>query len=182
MHQGYPRAARIGFMPTWTDAVIRAPRAWGWYHVRYAAGLALIVLGVIGTVLSSTYSLWFLLAGPVAQAIGWLVLPGSLWRRIAVLLPCLLGGLLLLAGPQFAGGFALLVAGWLVVRNRPARSYLALILPIGASFAFKELLHDYSQNWVMLALGAAVSIGAAWLAAWLDAIRQVPSQSVDSLR
>ncbi|HYI32588.1 MAG TPA: hypothetical protein VEX88_03910 [Glaciibacter sp.] len=169
-------------MPTWTDPVIRAPRAWGWNHVRYAAGLALIACGVVGTVLSSTYSLWFLLAGPVVNGLGWMVLPGSLWRRIAVLLPCMLGGLLLLAGPQFAGGFALLVAGWLVVRNRPALSYLAVLLPVGASFASKEFLHDYSQNGVMLAVGAIISIGATWLAAWLATVGQVPSQSVDSLR
>jgi hypothetical protein len=169
-------------MPTWTDPVIRAPRAWGWYQVRYLGGLALIALGVIATVLSSTYSLGFLLAGPVVHGMGWLLLPGSLWRRIAVLLPCLLGGLLLLAGAQFAGGFALLVAGWLVVRNRPPLSYGALLLPIGASFAFKEYLNEYSQNWVMLALGATISIGAAWLAKWLSSVRQVPSQSVDSLR
>jgi hypothetical protein len=182
MHQGYPWAARIKSMPTWTGPVIGAARAWGWYHVRYAAGLALICLGVVGTVLSSTYSLWFLLAGPVVNGIGWLVLPGSLWRRIAVLFPCMLGGLLLLAGPQFAGGFALLVAGWLVVRNRPALSYLAVLLPIGFSFASKEFLHDYSQNWLMLAVGAIISIGAAWLAAWLATIRHVPSQSEDSLR
>lgn len=169
-------------MPTWTEPASRIPRWWGNYHARYGAGLLLIALGIAGTVLSSTYSLWFLLAGPLVHGIGWMLLPGALWRRILVLLPCLLGGLLLLAGAQFAGGFALLLAGWLVVRHRPAVSYLALLLPIAAAFGFKDMLPDYSYNWVMLALGSIVVIGASWLARALATIRRLPSQSGDSLR
>ncbi len=168
-------------MPTWTEPTLRSAR-WGTYRTRYGAGVTLIALGIFGTVLTSTYSLWFLLAGPVLHGSGWLVLPGALWRRTLVLLPCLLGGLALLAGPHFAGGFALLVAAWLFVRHRPARSYLAVLLPIAAAVLFKETLHDYSQNWVMLAGGTVTAVAAAWLGRWLATIRPLPSESVDKLR
>jgi hypothetical protein len=99
-----------------------------------------------------------------------------------VVLPCLLGGLTLLAGAQFAGGFVVVLAGWLLVRQRPALSYLVLLLPVGAAIAFKLTLHEYSQNWVMLVVGTGVAVGAAWLARWLATIRQFPSQSGDRLR
>lgn len=168
-------------MSSWTEPAVRSTR-WGNYRVRYAAGLTLIVLGIAGTLLSSTYSLWFLLIGPAVHAVGWLALPGALWRRLFVVLPCLLGGLTLLAGAQFAGGFVVVLAGWLLVRQRPALSYLVLLLPIGAAIAFKLTLHEYSQNWVMLVVGTAVAVGSAWLARWLATIRQFPSQSGDRLR
>jgi hypothetical protein len=169
-------------MSTWTEPAVVLPRWWGNYHARYSAGLALIVLGIGVTNLSSTYSLWFLLAGPVLHVTGWLLLPGALWRRLLVLLPCLLGGLALLAGAQFAGAFALLLAGWLLVRNRPAISYLTLALPILAAIVFRFTLNDYSQNWIMLAAGTAAVVGAAWLARFLAIMRHFPSESQESLR
>jgi hypothetical protein len=148
---------------------------WGRFRTRYALGLTLIALGVAATNLTSTYSLWFLAIGPAVQAIGWLLSPGALWRRIAVLLPCLLAGLALLAGSDFAGAFAVLLAGWLLVRHRPALSYLALLAPIVASFVFKELVREYSENWVFLAGGTAITIAAAWLAAWIAHIIEAKS-------
>lgn len=163
-------------MSSWTEPARTVPRWWGSYPFRYGAGLALITAGVAATMLSSTYSLLFLLTGPVVHAIGWLVLPGAFWRRAAVLLPCELGGLALLAGPQFAGGFAVLLAGWLLTRHRPAVSYVALLLPIGAAVVFKYTLHDYSQNWVMLLAGAAVCAAGAWGARWLASVRVLSSQ------
>jgi hypothetical protein len=140
---------------------------WGGFRTRYASGLTLIALGVAATNLTSTYSLWFLAIGPAVEAVGWLLIPGAMWRRIAVLLPCLLAGLMLLAGSDFAGAFAVLLAGWLLVRHRPALSYLALLPPIVASFVFKELVREYSENWVFLTAGTAITIAAAWLAAWI---------------
>jgi hypothetical protein len=146
---------------------------WGGFRTRYASGLTLIVVGVAATNLTSTYSLWFLAIGPAVQAIGWLLMPGALWRRIAVLLPCLLAGLALLAGSDFAGAFAVLLAGWLLVRHRPALSYLALLAPIVASFVFRELVREYSENWVFLTGGTAITVAAAWLAAWIAHVIRV---------
>lgn len=157
-------------MTTVTTAAVRRTHRWGGLRARYLAGLLVIGVGVAATSLTSTYSLWFLLLGPAAQAIGWVVLPGPLWRRLVVLVPCLLASLVLVAGVDFVGAYAVLLAGWLFARSRPALSYLTLVLPALASFGLKAELHEYGQNWVALLLGALVTVAAAWLASWASGL------------
>lgn len=175
-------------MTPWIAPAAR-PTAWGNARARSLVGLALIMLGVAATVFTSTYSMFFLLIGPSLHLLGWLVMPGALWRRLVVLLPCLLAGLTLLGGPDFAGAFAVLLAGWLLVRHRPLPSYLVLVLPIGVSFLIKAFLHGYAQNWVGDLVGTATVIASAWLAWWIagrldveagqvaETTRQIPSRS-----
>ncbi|MBB5639619.1 hypothetical protein [Cryobacterium roopkundense] len=150
-----------------TDPRDRLPRRWGRSRERSVAGLSLICVGVAATSLSSTYSLWFLAIGPVMQAAGWLLLPGALWRRLLVLIPCLLAGVILLGGVDFVGAFAVLLGGWLVVRHRPAATYLVVLLPIAASFVIKVTLQHYGQNPLALFIGTLATVAGAWLAAWL---------------
>ena len=139
------------------------PVRWGNPRWRYGVGLVTIVLGVAATTLTSTYSLGFLLTGPLVQLIGWLILPGALWRRLLVLLPCLLAALVLLAGPDFVGAFAVLLAGWLFARHRPALSYLALLPVIVLSFVLKGALNEYGQNWIALLSCSVMVVVCAWL-------------------
>jgi hypothetical protein len=140
------------------------PVRWGNPRWRYGVGLVTIVLGAAATTLTSTYSLWFLLAGPLVQLLGWLILPGALWRRLLVLLPCLVAALVLVAGPDFVGAFAVLLAGWLFARHRPTRSYLAVLPVIVLSFVLKGALTEYGQNWIGLLTGSAATVAGAWLA------------------
>lgn len=178
-------------MTPWIAPAAR-PTAWGNPRARYLTGLGLIMLGVAATSFTSTYSLFFLLIGPSLHLLGWLLLPGALWRRLVVLLPCLLAGLTLLGGTDFAGAFAVVLAGWLLVRHRPLLSYLVLLLPIGGSFLIKAFLHGYAQNWVGDLIGTVTVIASAWLAWWLarrggepavkagqvaEITRQIPSRS-----
>jgi hypothetical protein len=149
-------------MTPWTEPT--PPVRWGDPRSRYAVGLGIVVLGAAATVLTSTYTLWFLLLGPLVQAGGWLVLPGALWRRLLVVPPCLLAALVLLAGPDFVGAFAVLLAGWLFVRHRPLLSYAALIPVIALSFVLKGALNEYGQNWVGLLSGMLATVACAWLA------------------
>jgi hypothetical protein len=155
-------------MSVWTEPT--PPVRWGDQRLRYGVGLVVVVLGAAATTLTSTYSLWFLLLGPLVQLLGWLVLPGALWRRLLVALPCLVAALVLVAGPDFVGAFAVLLAGWLCVRHRPPLSYLALVPVIGLSFILKAVLNEYGQNWVGLLLGMATTVACAWwarsLAGW----------------
>jgi hypothetical protein len=139
------------------------PVRWGDPRWRYGVGLVTIVLGATATNLTSTYSLWFLYLGPLVQLLGWLVLPGALWRRILVTLPCLLAALVLLAGPDFIGAFAVLLGGWLFARHRPMVSYLALLPVILLSFVVKAALNEYSENWIGLVGGAVTCVLCAWL-------------------
>jgi len=137
---------------------------WGDPRWRYGIGLVTIVLGATATNLISTYSLWFLAIGPAVQLLGWLILPGALWRRLLVLLPCLVAALVLVAGPDFAGAFAVLLGGWLFARHRPVLSYLALLPVIVLSFVLKAALNEYGQNWIALLSGALTTVACAWLA------------------
>lgn len=178
-------------MTPWTVPLTRLHR-WGNYRARYAIGLTLIVLGVLATNFTSTYSLFFLAIGPPLQVLGWLVLPGALWRRLIVLVPSLLSSILLLGGAHFNGVFALLLACWLLVRHRPLLSYLALIPSIAMSFLLKDTLNNYDQNWVGYLVGFATTAAASWFAWWLagwsaghrpghrgsqPGIRRIPSRS-----
>jgi len=127
-----------------------------------------VFLGVGATSLSSTYSLWFLAIGPIVQGIGWMLLPGALWRRLLVLLPCLLAGVILLGGVDFVGAFTVLLGGWLLVRRRPLATYVTLLLPIAASVGVKTELSQYDQNLLALAACTAATVSGAWLSAWLQ--------------
>lgn len=150
---------------------------WGGYRARYLVGLATVVLGIAATNLTSTYSLGFLLIGPAVQLVGWLVLPGALWRRLVVIGPCLLAGLVLVGGPDFAGAFVVLLVGWLFVRRRPALSYVTVLPLVATVFVLKVTLSEYSQNWLGLLIGAVVAVGCAWAAGWLATIRRSPGNS-----
>ncbi|MDY7541467.1 MULTISPECIES: hypothetical protein [unclassified Cryobacterium] len=137
------------------------------YRARLTVGVSAIALGVAATNLTSTYSLFFLALGPALQLLGWLALPGALWRRLLVILPAELAALTLLAGPDFTGAFAVLLACWLFVRHRPGISYLVLLAPVGVSFVLKLSLHNSSQNWVGDVVGSVTVIASAWVARWL---------------
>jgi len=156
----------------WSEPTRSLRLRWGRYVPRYVVGLCAILLGIGATNLTSTYSLWFLLIGPVVQMIGWLSLPAALWRRLVVVLPCMIAGLVPVAGPDFVGAFAALLAAWLVVRHRPFLSYLAVVAPIAASVVAKISLHEYTQTAIAFFFCAGVSVVAAWfarqLAQWHD--------------
>ena len=154
-------------MTDWTEPAARLRLLWGGYRTRYLVGLSIIVLGIAATLLASTFSLWFLLIGPLVHLVGWLVMPGALWRRLVVAIPCLVSALVLLAGPDFLGVFAVLLAGWLLVRHRPLLSYLVLVLPIAASWVLHAALSNYGQSWIGIGSELLATIVAAWLARWL---------------
>lgn len=157
-------------MNVWSEPTRNLPLRWGSYLPRYVVGLSAIVAGVAATNLTSTYSLWFLFIGPLVQGIGWLCLPSAVWRRMLVVLPCMVAGLVPLAGPDFVGAFAVLLAAWLLVRHRPVVSYLTVVAPITASIVAKISLHGYSQTAIALFLCTGVSVASAWgareLARW----------------
>lgn len=144
---------------------------WGTHGGRYLAGLALVVSGAASIVSSNTYSLIFLLFGTLAFFAGWIVLPARGPRRAWVILPSYLGVSVLLTGPQSLLGLALPFLAWLLVRDRPARSYLVTILVVVVGVV---LATDY-QHWTQMpfALGVMVAtvVGSAWLAALLDGRR-----------
>jgi hypothetical protein len=155
-------------MPTtprlWHEPTSLLPLKWGTYRERLAAGLLLIVAGGIALSGTNTWSLPLLAAGSVTHAVGWLILPASGWRRIVVVVPGLTQIWLLLAGPQSVWTFTIGLACWLLVRHRPPRAWVTLLLPIGNSILLPEIFEDYTGMLPALAISLAVTVGAAWLA------------------
>lgn len=126
--------------------------------------LILIIAGIGFIQLTSAYSLPFLLVGMLVEAAGWSVVPTTVARRVAVIVPALGISALLLSGPAFAGFFAVPLGCWLLVRFRPALSWTVLILPIASAILLSPFLVYYNQSWVSLLISTVVSVAAAWIA------------------
>ncbi len=151
----------------WREPASLLPLHWGAYRPRLLAGLAAIMLGTACIQLTSAYSLAFLLAGSLIQPAGWAVLPAPIGRRVAVVVPVLGFTWLMLGGASFAWCFVVPLAAWLLVRLRPAISYVVLVLPIAAGIALSGVVPDYSGAWISLLVSSVVTIAAAWAARWI---------------
>lgn len=134
-----------------------------------------IVLGVASVLFTSTYTLAFLAAGLLLQLGGWIVMPARGWTRLVALGPCLFFSCLLLAGADFAVFFAVLLAGWLLVRERPLLCWITLALPVAVGLASGSTFRSYELNWVVFALSGASVLAGAWIAGWFA--RKLPARS-----
>jgi hypothetical protein len=163
----------------WREPASLLPLHWGAYRPRLISGLAAIMLGTACIQLTSAYSLVFLLVGSLLQPAGWAVLPAPIGRRVAVVVPVLGFTWLMLGGASFAWCFVVPLAAWLLVRLRPAISYVVLILPIVCGMILSGAITDYSGTWISFTISSAVTIGAAWAAraiavAWSKRTPQEP--------
>jgi hypothetical protein len=146
----------------WEEPTSRLPLRWGTYRGRYLAGLTLIVGGLLHLQSSTTHLLWPLVVGTVAHTIGWWILPAAGWRRLAVPLVCGVQVWLLLTGPQSMWTLAIPYCAWLLVRHRPAVSYLTLV-PVAVNGVLCILVfREYAQMPLALSVSAAVITGSAW--------------------
>ncbi|MFF1634432.1 hypothetical protein [Leifsonia sp. NPDC058248] len=165
----------------WREPAGRLKLRWGAYRPRLLVGLALICVGTGLVLVTSAYSLPFLLAGSLLQPAGWAVLPSTIGRRVAVVVPVLGFTWLMLGGASFAWCFAVPLAAWLLVRLRPLVSYAVLALPIASSVVLARVVPDYSMAWVSVLVSTFVVVAAAWLARW-GAFLLDSRQSVRPLR
>lgn len=151
------------------------PLRWGGYTERYLGGLALIVSGLIGLQAGSAYFGLPLALGTLAHVVGWWILPAAGWRRIWVVLPSLIVVFVLLIGPAGVGLLAVPFAGWLLVRHRPAITFLLAIPVLGVGVAVREQLSEYSGMLPALGIMAVVIVACAWLAVLIARTRHLPS-------
>jgi hypothetical protein len=149
--------------PRWVEPTSLLRLRWGRYRARWITGLVLIIVGTGFVQLSSAYSLYFLLIGSLTVIAGWIIQPTAVWRRVAILLPALAGSWLLISGPFFSVCFAIPLAAWLIVRFRPAISYVVVLLPIAAGIVVGNIVFYESQSWISLSVGVIVTVAAAWL-------------------
>lgn len=168
-------------VPRWREPTSLLPLRWGTYRARVVAGVTLLIVGTACVLLTSAYSLPFLLTGSLMQPAGWAVMPSTIGRRVAVPLPALGFTWLMLGGSGFAWCWAILLTAWLLVRMRPLPSYLALAVPIASSLVLGSVLSTNDTAWITALVSSIVVVGSAWLARWI-AVAADSWQAVRTLR
>jgi hypothetical protein len=153
--------------PRWLEPTRGIPLRWGSYEGRYLAGLLFIVGGSLALQGANPRILYLLLAGTVFHTLGWAILPAQGWRRLVVAAPNIAVTWLLLTGPQSVWMLAVPFLSWLLVRQRPPRSYLTLVFVLFGGVAIPPFFHEYEQMPWALAISAAVLVASAWLARFL---------------
>jgi hypothetical protein len=140
------------------------PLRWGTARERTIGGGILIVSGAVAVAGSDTYVLLLLLAGLLAHAAGWSVMPADGWRRVVAVVISTPAVLLLLTGPRFIGVLVLPYIGWLLVRHRPLRSYPTVTFVLAGAVILPRLFPDYSGMLPALGIEFALIVASAWAA------------------
>lgn len=148
----------------WREPTRALDLRWGTYRARWIAGLAMIAVGTACVLVTTAYSLPFLLAGSILQPAGWAVMPSTIGRRVAVVVPVLGFTWLMLGGSGFAWCYAVMLAAWLLVRLRPFPTFAVLALPIAASLILPLFVTTYGEGWITILVMSVVVVGSAWLA------------------
>ncbi len=126
----------------------------------------MIVVGTACILVTTAYSLPSLLVGSLVQPAGWAVLPSTIGRRVAVVVPVLGFTWLMLGGSSFAWCYAIMLAAWLLVRLRPLPAFAVLVLPIASSLVLALFVTTYEQGWITILVSSGVVVASAWLARW----------------
>jgi hypothetical protein len=150
--------------PRWIEPTRALPLRWGTYTDRYLAGLLLIVAGGIYLQGSNTWTLSLLLVGTLAHATGWAIMPARGWRRLLIVVPATGQLWLMLTGPLSMWTLVIPYLAWLLVRHRPARSYLTVLFPLANGFILPQFFTEYSGMLPALAISVAVLAASAWAA------------------
>lgn len=160
----------------WREPTRLVSLTWGTYDDRWLAGLVFIVAGAVQVQGANAYALVFLLIGTVASAVGWSILPASGGRRVLAAIVGTASTWLLLIGPQAAWTLTASLLAWLLVRHRPARSWIVVVLPLGTGIALAQVLEEY--RFLPLALGVqlVMVVASAWVARALARPRRRPSK------
>lgn len=156
----------------WREPTSLLPLRWGTYVGRYLAGFLFIVAGTAAVAGSNTWVIALGLQGTLAAAIGWAIMPAKGWRRVVAVGPGMLICYLLLAGPQFIWTLTILYVLWLLVRHRPARSWVTIIFPIASGMILPRFFTEYSGMPMALLVSFVVLAISAWLARVLAATKQ----------
>ena len=141
------------------------PLRWGHPRSRTLGGAVLIVSSAVAIAGWDTFAPpLFLLAGLLAHVGGWSVMPADGWRRVVAVVISTPAVLLLLTGPRFIAVLVLPYIAWLLVRQRPFRSYPTLVFVLAGAVIVARLFPDYSGMLPALGIEGAVIAASAWAA------------------
>jgi hypothetical protein len=153
-------ATRIG----WREPTSLLELRWGRYRPRYIGAIVLILAGALVLQAGSAYADYLIAIGFVSHVAGWAILPARGARRAAVAVPSalLVGSLLLgsVAAVLLVGPLAF----WLLLRERPGRSYLATLIPLASGLVLAKLYPQYGDGAIVVAVSLVVIVASAWLA------------------
>jgi hypothetical protein len=150
---------------------------WGTYESRYIGGILYLLAGIAIIDSSNTYTIGFLLLGTLAHCFGWAILPATGRRRLWAFWPSLLAVWLMLTGPQILFVMAAVLLGWLLVRERPLRSYVVLLFPIASGVIMAYSFHSNHGEPLALAIESVVVVASAWLARLLASTSRRPKRA-----
>ncbi len=168
--------------PRWREPTSLLPLHWGTYVERYVAAIILIVGGAIEVQGSNTWTPALVYIGIGAHVTGWAIIPARGWRRLVVIPPATLQICLLLIGPLAVWMLVIPFLCWLIVRHRPWRSYVTVLLPLASGVILPNFFVEYSGMLPALVISMSVFVGAAWLARALATTVPIPSKVMDSSR
>ncbi|MHB1171965.1 MAG: hypothetical protein ACYCZY_05645 [Lacisediminihabitans sp.] len=168
--------AQFDRLDGWREPASLLALRWGSYRGRHLAGLLLLIGGGLLVQTSSAYTPYFLALGVSAHILGWWILPAPGWRRFWMAVPSTFVMILLLTGGVAPAALALPLAAWLYARQRPARSYPVLILPVLAGLLLGQTFPQYGFGAIVLSIAGVVLAGSAWIARFLASSRQIPSK------
>ena len=153
-------ATRIG----WREPSSLLPLRWGRYRLRYLGAIVLILAGALVIQAGSAYADYLIVIGFAAHIAGWAILPARGARRAAVAVPSALFVTALLLGSVAAVLLVVPLAFWLLVRQRPGRSYLATLLPLASGLLLAQLYPQYGNGAIVVAVSLVVVVVSAWIA------------------
>ena len=155
------------------EPTARLPLAWGDHQGRLVVGVALLIGGAALVAQTTVYTIGLGLLGSALHLAGWAVQPARGRIRALVAVPSMLACWATISGPKAMWLLALCLVAWLAVRERPVRSYLTVLLPLGVGLALAAAyshVADKRPAFVLVLVGVAAG---AWLARRL-ALRPEP--------
>ena len=159
----------MGLAGRWADPTSGLPLRFGTHAVRLRLSLVLLFGGGVLVQLTSAYTLLIGVTGLVASVAGWCVVPAPGWRRALAVGPAVLGVAGLLGGASTGALVAFTLAAWLLVRLRPAASYVIIALPVASSIRLAQVFPQYGAGVIVAGSLALVLAVAAWVG-WLIAV------------
>ena len=157
----------MGSALRWQEPTAQLPLRWGNYRGRCAGAIALILTGALVLQAGSVYADYLIVLGAGAHVTGWLIMPsrGALRAAVAVPSVLLVGALLLgsVAAVLLVGPLAF----WLLLRQRPGASYLAILLPVTSGLVLAQLYPQYGDGAIVVGVSLLVIVGSAWIARWI---------------
>ena len=148
----------------WQEPTSLLPLRWGRYRPRYLGATFLILAGALVLQAGSAYADYLIVIGFVAHIAGWAILPARGAQRAAVAVPsALLVGSLLL-GSVAAVLLVVPLAFWLLLRQRPGRSYLTTLLPLVSGLILAQLYPQYGDGAIVVIVSLVVIVASAWIA------------------